>query len=145
LVQNTIEETDENKFEDENLSSFELISPEPTDSVLVSDDEEQSVEEMKAEIAEQDARSAKNLMLISIWSSFGVVLIGLGLIPSVILFIIGRVKLNKANRSPYITEDGKEFLKKARKRQKTVIIVWSIILSLGIALGIGVIMNQGGF
>ena len=130
-----VENTPEDKFEDEILSSFDGNTPAPTDTTKQEIiDAKPLNKETEARIAQDDAELANKLMLGSLWSLLAIPLGGLGLIASATLFIIGRIKFNKANKSRYITEDGKEFLKKARKKQIALTVIWALLVALAVAL-----------
>ncbi len=130
-----VENTPEDKFEDEILSSVDGNTPAPTDSTKQEViDAKPLNKETEARIAQDDAESANKLMLGSLWSLLAIPLAGLGLIASATLFIIGRIKFNKAKRSRYITEDGKEFLKKAKKKQIALMVIWTLLAAFAVVL-----------
>lgn len=116
------------ELEDQILSYSNLSASVYPDSVLI--ELEKDIKVTEYEKTELDAKKAKNLMLASLLSLIGIFVFGLGLLASIILFIIGNKYLNRVNKSLYNTKEGKDFLRKA----KIMRVIWISICSAFLAL-----------
>ena len=122
------EEIIELELKDQMLSYSNWSASIPPDSTHT--ELEKHIKVTELEKAESDSKKAKNLMLASLLSLIGIFFFGLGLLASIILFIIGIIYLNRVNKSLYNTKEGKEFLRKA----KIMRVIWISICSAFLAL-----------
>jgi len=135
MVEAGVKDEFEKEFEDETLGSFDGNTRAPTDSTKQEViDAKPLNKDTEARIAQDNAELANKLMLGSLWALLASPLAGLGLIASATLFIIGSIKFNKGNRSRYITEDGQEFLKKARKKRIALMVIWALLVALAVVV-----------